>query len=587
MLLLGGKFRRLPEPSASALFVASQSSAGIAEWQTDVLPVLSRAEVAEALTRLKPAEIDFALRNRIFPVEIGPGKIHYATGTHAVATAGQKIVASVPRHELLWALQSVFGKKLKSAAASGLLRSEPEMSAATTWSAMQLAFVVLISGLAAVLIWAAPWLFIDAVRLVFCCFFLAVVAIKGQAVFGVFPRRAQAKRIQDFTLPVYTVIVPLFRETAVLDQLLRGLSRLAYPSQKLDIKLVLEASDAAMLSACSALRLPRHMEIIVVPADGPQTKPKALNYALQFARGSLVTVFDAEDIPDERQLRIAAEAFANAPAELICFQAGLRFFNAKQNWLTRQFAIEYASLFEFVLPSLADQGLPLPLGGTSNHFQVEALRRIGAWDPHNVTEDADIGLRMARLGYRAGTIPSITDEEAASSLGNWTRQRARWQKGYMQTWLVHMRKPRQLLRDLGFGGFMATQAIMLGTVVSALLHPAFVALLVWEIASGAAFPPNAGFYKTLVSGTGLAILILGYGTAMTLGVAACRRLGTRSLLLSVPTMPIYWFLISAASWRALWDLCVRPHHWHKTEHGKTGAPARRVGSEGTLIGQEI
>jgi glycosyltransferase XagB len=551
------------------------------------LPVLSRAEVAEALTRLKPAEIDFALRNRIFPVEIGPGKLHFAAGEHAIAPAGQKVVASVPRRELLWALQNVFGKKLKAAAASGLLRSEPEMSAATTWSAMQLAFAALLAALAGALAWAAPWLFVDAVRLVFCCFFLAVVAIKGQALAGIVPRRARHRRLQDFALPVYTVIVPLFRETAVLDQLLRGLSRLDYPSQKLDIKLVLESSDAAMLSACAVLRLPRHMEIIVVPADGPQTKPKALNYALQFARGSLAAVFDAEDIPDERQLRMAAEAFAEAPPELICFQAGLRFFNAKQNWLTRQFAIEYACLFEFVLPSLADQGLPLPLGGTSNHFRVEALRNIGAWDPHNVTEDADIGLRMARLGYRAATIPSFTNEEATSSLGNWIRQRARWQKGYMQTWLVHMRKPRQLLRDLGFGGFIATQAIMLGTVVSALLHPVFLALLVREIANGDAFPPNAGFYTTLVNGTGLAILLLGYGTAMTLGVAACRRLGSRSLLLAVPTMPIYWILISAASWRALWDLFVRPHHWHKTEHGRTAAPRLRAGSDGALIGQEI
>jgi glycosyltransferase XagB len=350
---------------------------------------------------------------------------------------------------------------------------------------------------------------------------------------------------------------------------------------------VLEAGDPAMLGACSVLRLPRHMEIIVVPADGPQTKPKALNYALQFARGSLVAVFDAEDIPDRRQLRAAAEAFAKAPPDLACFQAGLRFFNARQNWLTRQFAIEYASLFEFVLPSLADQGLPLPLGGTSNHFRIEALRNIGAWDPHNVTEDADIGLRMARLGYRAATIPSITNEEATSGLGNWMRQRARWQKGYMQTWLVHMREPRRLFQELGFPGFLAMQAIMLGTVVSALLHPFFVGLLLWEIASGDAFPPNAGVYKTAVNGTGLAILVIGYGTAMALGVAACRRLGARDLLPSVPTMPAYWFLISAASWRALWDLCVRPHHWHKTEHGKAVAARKRAPSEGPLVGQQI
>jgi glycosyltransferase XagB len=181
--------------------------------------------------------------------------------------------------------------------------------------------------------------------------------------------------------------------------------------------------------------------VIVVPCGLPQTKPRALNYALCFARGSLLTIYDAEDIPDPRQLRRAAAAFAVLPQDTACLQAELVFDNANENWLTRQFTIEYAMLFGMILPALAAHRLPLPLGGTSNHFRIDALRRAGAWDAYNVTEDADLGIRLARLGFDTDTITSCTYEEANVSLRNWMRQRTRWMKGFLATWLVHMREP--------------------------------------------------------------------------------------------------------------------------------------------------
>src|SRR5207244_1551522 len=255
----------------------------------------------------------------------------------------------------------------------------------------------------------------------------------------------------------------------------------------------------------------------------PQTKPKALNYALQFARGELVTVFDAEDLPDSFELRLAAEHFAIAPDNCACLQARLLFHNDRENWLTRQFAIEYACHFELLLPMLASLNMPVPLGGTSNHFRTGILRALGAWDPHNVTEDADLGLRLARAGYLTGMIDAATFEEANCELGNWITQRSRWLKGWLQTWLVHMRNPRKLWRELGFRGFLIVQATMLGVIFSALVHPFFTTWVAISIVRGRFLATDHGFFSILAGGIGLAVLVCGYLVGVATGVAASRR----------------------------------------------------------------
>jgi glycosyltransferase XagB len=563
MTSTGGASRRVAEPLRSA--------ATLADLDRQVLPLLSRAATREALNRLKPDEFDRALRQRWFPVAITPEAISYAIEEGARPPPGKTAVAQVPRGELLWALQDRFDARLKRDSTQALLNRFPEMSAARVFTREQTLIALSASALmvCAGMIWPGALVFL--LRLAFCIFFLMVVAIKAQSVIALVEKRPEPPpALPPDQLPQFSVLIPLFRETEVLTQLLIGLEKIRYPRHKLDIKIIIETSDAPMLAACAVLRLPRHMEIIRVPQTGPQTKPKALNYALQFACGDIVTVFDAEDIPDPDQLLKAAAAFAVAPPEVVCLQAALHYYNADQNWLTRQFAIEYACLFDFVLPSLAMGALPLPLGGTSNHFRADALRKMGAWDPYNVTEDADLGLRMARLGLRAETIESVTHEEAASRLPNWIRQRARWQKGYMMTWLVHMRTPREIWRDVGAPGFFAIQAMILGTTLSALLHPLFLALLIWDIADGRVFPGESSAFRSMMTGLGLAILVIGYGTGLLLGTLAAMRIGHHKLLRSVPAMPLYWLLISLASWRALWDLIVSPHHWHKTQHGQTG-----------------
>jgi glycosyltransferase XagB len=309
----------------------------------------------------------------------------------------------------------------------------------------------------------------------------------------------------------------------------------------------------------------------VVPKAAPQTKPKALNYGLQFARGDLVAIYDAEDIPASGQLRLAAETFAAATSAIVCLQARLAFYNADENWFTRQLAIEYAVLYDLMLPVLARLGMPLPLGGTSNHFRIDALRRLGAWDPHNVTEDADLGLRLARFGWRAAVIASTTGEEAACRWGVWLRQRARWLKGWMQVGLVHLRAPRRTWRELGPAGSLVALVLMVGMTLSALTHPVFLALLVWSVAAGGLFAPEPDWLAAAVGGVALAVLAAGYAVNMVAGwVAVGRRYrgrARRRIAWSVLGMPAYWVLIWLGACLALWQLVRRPFHWNKTEHG--------------------
>jgi cellulose synthase/poly-beta-1,6-N-acetylglucosamine synthase-like glycosyltransferase len=156
------------------------------------------------------------------------------------------------------------------------------------------------------------------------------------------------------------------------------------------------------------LDLPASMEIIVAPRGPPQTKPRALNVALALARGAFTVIYDAEDLPGRRQLRTAAARFAVSGPEVACLQARLSIYDPGRNALTRLFAIEYAALFEVINPGLIALGHPILLGGTSNHFRTQVLQVGRGWDAWNVTEDADLSIRLARAGFRIGDLPLST-----------------------------------------------------------------------------------------------------------------------------------------------------------------------------------
>jgi cellulose synthase/poly-beta-1,6-N-acetylglucosamine synthase-like glycosyltransferase len=337
---------------------------------------------------------------------------------------------------------------------------------------------------------------------------------------------------------------------------------------------MLEEDDWETRAAVAQAGITGSFEIIAPPESGPRTKPKALAAALPFVRGQFVTVYDAEDVPEASQLRAALAAFASDPG-LACVQAKLTIDNIHDGWFSRHFAIEYAGQFEVFLPVLAKFGLPIPLGGTSNHFRASVLRVAGGWDPFNVTEDADLGMRLARLGYRIGTVDSLTWEEAPVGLGQWLRQRTRWFKGWMQTWLVHMRRPLRLAREMGLSGFLSLQLTVGGTLLASLVHPFFMALVLYDLSAGNFLAERATVEEALRGWLALAVLVIGYVGAGLLGIVGLRRRGLLKIGWTLLTLPLYWLMLSLAALRALWQLVRAPYRWEKTPHGLARSSLRR------------
>ncbi len=448
-------------------------------------------------------------------------------------------------------------------AAGRLRHADPLASAAIGITRAQkvtlLGFVILLGGLAcfsprgaAIAVHHFLWLFF-ATSITFRAFMLVVS-----------PRPVNASVVLPVPdLPVYTILIPLYRETEVLGALCEAIGALNYPRSKLDVKLLLEADDKKTIRAARDRGLGPEWEIIIIPPLGPRTKPKALNAGLARARGQLVTIYDAEDRPHSEQLLHAAHAFSkDRGGHLGCVQAPLGYYNANQNWLTRQFTLEYAAHFQVLVPAMARLGLPFPLGGTSNHFRMRALRHVGAWDPYNVTEDADLGYRLSAKGWHLDAITPPTYEEAVSKAGPWQRQRSRWLKGYLQTMGVHMRRPAT---HNALAGMLSMTATLGTAVFAALGHASFFVL---TLASLLLAPWLGSILSPIDYGLALAGLLVG---TMMLGIGA-KRAGFAFSLWDLSGAVLYWPLQSWAMAKAISDLITRPFHWEKTNHGFCSPP---------------
>lgn len=368
----------------------------------------------------------------------------------------------------------------------------------------------------------------------------------------------------DTPLPVMSIMVPLFHESQIAEHLLERLRLLNYPRDRLDVMLVTERDDEVTRATLARTQLPYWMRAITVPPGTCKTKPRALNYALDFARGDIIGVYDAEDAPDPDQLLTVARRFAVAPPDVACLQGVLDFYNAHSNWLARCFAIEYATWFRVVLPGLESLNLVLPLGGTTLFFRRDILEELGAWDAHNVTEDADLGIRLARRGYQTQMIPTTTYEEANARAWPWIKQRSRWLKGYAITYWVHMRRPRALLRDLGWRRFGAFQMQFAGTLTTILLTPVLWSF--WLAMVGVPHP----FMAAIGSGGVIALtalFLLSEVLNISLSALGALRSGRPELMKWAPTLHVYFPLAAVASYKAFWELATRPFYWDKTAHG--------------------
>ena len=457
-------------------------------------------------------------------------------------------------------------------AVNHLLRTRPDLSSAHRLVGWQIAALF---GLAASLIVGVALSASATLTIVFAAMavpFFCTVVIRALALVTALrqpPSPSKALSVEQLSthapLPRYAILVPLYQEADVLPGLLSALAFIDYPRDLLEISLVVENDDIATRDALSSQVLPPHMRVVCVPAGQPRTKPRALNYALASATGDYVVVYDAEDSPEPDQLLKAVAAFRATGPQLGCVQAHLNIYNANESFLTRQFCIEYTALFDAIVPTLARLDLPVPLGGTSNHFPRHVLEASGGWDPFNVTEDADLGIRLARQGLRVDALSSTTWEEAPATFRIWLGQRTRWLKGWMQTYIVHMRDPASFLAELGLWRFIGIQVLMAGMILSCLVHPWFYVALAISLASGEQ-GLLLGANQHPFFWIGIFNLFAGYVFAMALGAVTVTRRGRPVLAFACMAMPAYWLLISCAAYRALWQLLTAPHRWEKTHH---------------------
>jgi cellulose synthase/poly-beta-1,6-N-acetylglucosamine synthase-like glycosyltransferase/pSer/pThr/pTyr-binding forkhead associated (FHA) protein len=474
--------------------------------------------------------------------------------------------------------------------------------------------IVLAMGL--LLLWD-PLHFLHVAHL-FCAFYVIVIVYKLACVLlstvkrweiGVTPAEIAALRDED--LPVYTILVPLYHEREVAGKIIHSIEALDYPKDKLDVKLLLEPDDEGTLDVCRRSALPDYCEIIICPDSRPKTKPKACNHGLARARGEYLVIYDGEDRPEPDQLKKAIVAFRKAKPNVICLQAKLNYFNPYQNTLTKWFTIEYSTWFDLFLPGLHALRAPIPLGGTSNHFRASVLQDICGWDPFNVTEDCDLGIRLHKAGYRTQVLDSTTWEEANSQVFNWIRQRSRWVKGYIQTHLVHMRRPLSTLWRLGLWGTFSFLSSVGGLSLMLLLNPIFWAIgavyigcwivdlhntgwdfwvtynipyeerWAWQMWFSEATNPGYDPFWNLVSQVFYImtlVLVAGNVFFVLMHLVACIKRRMYGLIPWALISPIYWLLISIGAWKGFLQLFVHPFYWEKTQHGLDQAHVARASS---------
>ncbi|THF50706.1 glycosyltransferase [Allorhizobium terrae] len=466
----------------------------------------------------------------------------------------------------------VGARRRAEAATAQLFHASPQQSARTVLTARQAFFAGLLIALAcfaAVTATRATWI---GIHTLLSLLYMGTLWFRSLLLLQKVRKPAAPTLLLPAStfLPTYTVLVAIYRESAIVPQLIAAMQRLNWPASRLDIKLVCEEDDAETLAALSAIPLPSHFEIVLTPALGPRTKPKALTYALAGARGDYLVIYDAEDRPHPDQLNEAYAHFIAAPPEVACLQAPLIIANVADNWISSLFALEYAALFRGILPSLSHYKMPLPLGGTSNHFRTDILRKIGAWDPYNVTEDADLGLRLYRAGYRCETLTRATLEDAPTSTHIWIGQRSRWFKGWLQTWLVLMRHPRAAWNTMGGKAFLVFQLLIGGMLISALLHPTILIFLGMTLYAMLDKPiTDIPLRETVMFWIDMMNILGSYLVFLALGSAAMTERERKHIGWRAATIPIYWLMTSRAAWKAVIELKTKPFFWNKTPHMPT------------------
>lgn len=384
-------------------------------------------------------------------------------------------------------------------------------------------------------------------------------------------------QLSDQSLPHYTILVPLRFESNIVHSLTRRLASLDYPKSRLEVLFLVGVDDSKTIGALqqagvdgdSASRGGQEFSyatIIRVPKLDVDTKPLVCNYGLQFATGDYTVIYDAEDKPEPLQLKKAVVGFQKSTIDTACLQSKLNFYNSDKNVLTRLFSLEYSVWYDYFLPGLQSLGSPVPLGGTSNHFVTNMLRRAGEWDPYNVTEDADLGLRLYRGNHLTRILDAYTYEESTSTVSAWLTQRSRWEKGYLATLIVHAQNPLRLYKELGAKKFLYGITIFFSNFYMPFINPLlWLITILWALNIF-----SLGELPAYIWVPAMFNLVVGNLTHLVMHVVAALRLKRPGLAPLTLLIPFYWVLISLATYRAGWELFTKPYIWNKTAHGANG-----------------
>ncbi len=581
MVTLVPKFQRTP-----SVLLKSANRADLD--QTPLSPDGSSSHAGRADVRaLDHIGLETALRNTVLPLE-------NAGAITPVACASFRDFRRIKPHLNARLGPVAFREKPKAVIEDEILRLRaaclarraevrtPLSESCRTWSGLNTATAVMgvVTAIAA-MAYLVPVLLLTLVTIWAVLTLFSVTFLRTIGAVAAFRQAKRTNRwvsqrhdhIPNHDLPKISLLVPLFDELDIAGRLVQRLSALDYPRDKLEVCLILETGDLRTESALRHATLPDWMRIVHVPAGPVQTKPRAMNYALDFTDGEIVGIYDAEDKPAQDQLRKVALGFHNARPDVACLQGVLDFYNAGESWLSRCFTIDYAAWFRLVLPGLVRLGFVIPLGGTTVFFRRAALEELGRWDAHNVTEDADLGLRLARRGYRCEFVASVTEEEATHRVLPWLRQRSRWIKGYAITWAVHMRDPLRLFGDLGLKRFLGVQILLLGTLSHFLLAPFLWSF--WLIVFGLPHPVTSVFPHSVILATGT-LFFLSEITTLLIAAFAVATPKHSWLIKWVLMMHLYFPLAALASWKGFAELVTRPFFWDKTAHGRQPLTRRWV-----------
>ena len=556
----------------------------------------SLTKIRETLTK---EEFDFLLDQNLYPIKTAKGKVDLVTADPSDDISINRFIDFFSYDvgeihigedlDIVKALHMTYGDTILHKAVFDLYEKDNKSSALETFTLKQVIVLCILGIILLSLLLLYPITTIISINIFINLFLLlaigfkfllTVVGAKSETIQKI--SQTELSKINADELPYYTIQLPVFKESEVIYKLASNLQNLDYPKEKLDVKLLIESDDEVTFNAVKNLKFPCIFDPVIIPYAQPKTKPKACNYGLHFSKGKYLTIYDAEDIPDSDQLKMVHALFSKLPEEYIVIQCALNYFNKTENYLTRMFTLEYSYWFDYMLPGLDGLKVPIPLGGTSNHFKFDRLIELGGWDGFNVTEDADLGIRAYAKGYKVTVLNSTTYEEANNAFYNWIRQRSRWIKGYMQTYLVHMRNPSKLYREVGLNGFLGFQFFIGGTFFTFLAYPILLLLFLFyifltlDISSyvvGSLNTEIIDFFKLIFPEWVIIISVFNFMAGNLLmiyiNMIAVFRRKSYSLILYAITNPIYWLMHSISAYKGLFQLISKPFYWEKTNHGLT------------------